>query len=344
MKITAKTIAEQLGMSTATVDRALNSRGGVSPKTLNKIKDKAKELNYRPNKSASFLSRKKDIRVAFVFPDYPEYFWKEIESGIKLTLEDIYHYGFDIEIIKTSHDIQLQKDVVQNIIKSKSYDALVFAPADSTPFTNVIDTGIEQDFPIYTFNNDCPSSKRLSYVGADYLDSGRLAGELLYQFTNTSKKFALISDEMNTFQMQQKVLGFREFMSQGEELDLVGPLKIVSSRLRDSIAELKNELKDVDGIYVACGALADVAKGIQRMDLIKKPTLIGHDISKEIYDFLQKGIVTASISQDPLYQGILSVKTVFNHLMLEEKIEKVENIVKLEIVTKGNAKYYIRDD
>lgn len=32
MKVTAKMIAEQLGMSTATVDRVLNNRKGVSEK------------------------------------------------------------------------------------------------------------------------------------------------------------------------------------------------------------------------------------------------------------------------------------------------------------------------
>jgi LacI family transcriptional regulator len=46
MKITAKIIAEQLGLSAAAVDRVLNNRGGVSEKTLKKVK----ELGYKPNK------------------------------------------------------------------------------------------------------------------------------------------------------------------------------------------------------------------------------------------------------------------------------------------------------
>ncbi|MGM0876600.1 MAG: LacI family DNA-binding transcriptional regulator [Bacillota bacterium] len=344
MKITAKTIAEQLGLSIATVDRALNNRSGVSPKTLKKVLEKAKELNYKPNMSASLLSRKKQILVAFVFPIYPEYFWKEIELGIMREFHNFRDYGFDIEIIRTAKfDIAEQIQVVQKIIHSGKYDGLVLSANDATPFIQIINTGIEKGFPIYTFNNDSPSSKRLSYVGADYQDSGRLAGELLYRFTHTSKKFALITDKLNTFQMQQKVLGFIEYMSQCNEMEFIRPFKIDNKDLSNSIMELQEDLKNVDGVYVATGALAEVAIGLEKMELSNKPILIGHDMNKEIHHYLENGVITASICQDPVYQGVLAVRKAFNHLMLGEPIMVVEEIVKLEIVTKGNVKYYLHE-
>jgi LacI family transcriptional regulator len=165
MRATAKTIAEELGISTATVDRVLNNRSGVKPETIKRVLEKAKELNYKPNKSASLLSRRKQLCVAFVFPTYPEYFWGEIEKGINNALEEIQDFGFTAKIIKTPHDINEQIKVIQDIIKSGSYDGLVFSPSDALPLTNIIDSGIDQGMPIYTFNTDSPSSKRLSYIG-----------------------------------------------------------------------------------------------------------------------------------------------------------------------------------
>jgi LacI family transcriptional regulator len=342
MKITAKVIAEQLGLSIATVDRALNNRSGVSPKTLKKVLEKAEELNYKPNMSASLLSRKKQVVVAIVFPIYPVYFWREIELGILRAFQDLRDYGFEIEIIRTKQfDVVEQIQIVEEIIHSEKYDGLVLSANDATPFIQVINRGIESGFPIYTFNNDSPSSKRLSYVGADYQDSGRLAGELLFRFTHRSKKFALITDKMNTFQMQQKVLGFIEYTSQCNEVEFIRPLKIDNKDLSNSIMELQDDLKHVDGIYVAAGALADVAVGIEKMELSNKPILVGHDMNKEIHHFLQNEVITATICQDPIYQGSLAVRKAFNHLMLEEPIEVVEDIMKLEIVTKGNVKYYL---
>lgn len=258
-------------------------------------------------------------------------------------MEDIYDYGMNIEIIKSDHDIEKQIDLVQQIIKSKDYDAVVCAPIDAAPFIHLINQAVKQGIPMYTFNNDSPFSNRLAYVGADYFDSGHLAGELLHQFTGSSRRFTLIMDEMHTFQMQQKIKGFKTFMHENENLWSGNPLKINHNHLDMSIARLKDDIEKADGIYVACGALAEVAKGIQHMELKKRPTIIGHDISQDINYFLQNNIVTATICQDPVHQGRVAARTVFNHLMLEEDIELVENIVKLEIVAKGNAKYYVNN-
>ncbi len=341
MKVTAKTIAKQLNMSTATVDRVLHNRGGVSPKTAKKVLDKAKELNYKPNKSASFLAKKKSIQVACVFPEYPEYFWEEIEGGIKTTLEDIKDYGFHVDILKTPHTIHKQVEVVENIIQSQKYDGLVICPTDGVPLAKIIESGINNDFPIFTFNNDSPSSKRISYVGADYNDAGRLAGELAVKLTGTSKKFAIITDEADTFQMKQKRRGFEAYALENKQVEFVKMLKLDNQHMDESLQKIKQNILDVDGIYVACGALDEVAKIVKEIET-DKPVLIGHDMSEAIYQQLQNDIVAATICQDPLYQGSLAIRLAFNYLMLEKYPEKQDNIVKLEIVTKGNAKYYLK--
>ncbi|SFL33762.1 LacI family transcriptional regulator [Gracilibacillus orientalis] len=341
MKVTAKSIAKELNLSHATVDRVLHNRGGVSPKTIKKVMEKAKELNYTPNKSASFLAKKKQVNVAFVFPKYPEYFWREIEMGIKKALDDLQDYGFHIEVLKPPHTIEKQLEVVQEVIQSEKFDGLVICPTDGIPLTNIIETGIKEEFPIFTFNNDSPTSKRISYVGANYYDAGRLAGELLVKFTNNSKKFAVITDEQDTFQMKQKRSGFEEYALENKSIDFVKILKYDNRNAEESLANIKSNINDVDGIYVACGALAEMS-GLIENSGDTRPILIGHDMSKTIYQYLEKDIVSAAICQDPFYQGSMALRLAFDYLMLDKEPERKEHIVKLEIVTTGNAKYYVQ--
>ena len=340
MKVTAKTIAQHLNISPATVDRVFNNRGNVSEKTVKKVLAKADELNYRPNKSASFLSKKKNLRIAYVIPTYPVYFWKEIEFGIKNALEDIQDYGFGIEIYKVPYKTKDQINVVKEIVQSQSFDGMIICPTDDLSLTELINAEIEKGFPIYTFNNDSPSSKRLSYVGADYHDAGGLAGELLNHFTKQSKNLAIIVDEVSTFQMKKKSKGFKEFIKHYNDLNSLNTIKIYDKNVEKSLTHLESTVHNFDGIYVASGVLADVAEQIKTFNLTKPPILIGHDMNSEIYQLLQEDMITATICQNPVYQGSLSVRLAFNHLMLEKGIEKKENIVKLEIVTKGNSKYY----
>ena len=59
--ITLKHIAEELGVSTMTVSRALNNHENVDDRTRKKVVEKAKSMGYTPNLVAKSLVSKKDI-------------------------------------------------------------------------------------------------------------------------------------------------------------------------------------------------------------------------------------------------------------------------------------------
>ena len=82
-RITSKDIANLLGISRGTVDRALNNRGRISEATKKKVLDKAREIGYKPNKIAQTLVLQRDVRLAAILPTIPEYFFSKIEGGIK---------------------------------------------------------------------------------------------------------------------------------------------------------------------------------------------------------------------------------------------------------------------
>lgn len=53
--VTVATLAEKLGVSTATVAKALNGQGRISEATIRRVKELAKELKYVPNQAARSL-------------------------------------------------------------------------------------------------------------------------------------------------------------------------------------------------------------------------------------------------------------------------------------------------
>ncbi len=61
-------IAEPLGTSIGTVDRALHGRSGVSARTKARVLRMAEQLGYKPNIAARSLKLNRNIRVAAVFP------------------------------------------------------------------------------------------------------------------------------------------------------------------------------------------------------------------------------------------------------------------------------------
>lgn len=80
-----KDIAERLGVSAATVSRALSDSGLVAEPTLSRIRAVARELNYRPNVSARNLRTQRSLAVLMVVRDVGNPFYLEVLKGVEAT-------------------------------------------------------------------------------------------------------------------------------------------------------------------------------------------------------------------------------------------------------------------
>lgn len=80
--VTIYDISEIAGVSAATVSRALNNKGSISKKTVNKIKDIATKLNYYPNRVARMLKEKLTNQIMLSMPDTYNEFYFDIISEV----------------------------------------------------------------------------------------------------------------------------------------------------------------------------------------------------------------------------------------------------------------------
>lgn len=340
-RVTAKIIAKELGLSIATVDRALNNRGNVKKETVERIMQKAKELDYTPNRLASSLSKKQHFSIAVIFPEYPEYFWKHIEIGIYDAYSELRDYGLSVQTFTISdQDLSKGVKVVKEILNSGDFDAIAIAAGEDI-FVDIIDEAMEKNIPVCTFNHDSPTSRRLFYVGSDYRITGRLAAELLCKLTSGSSRIAIIKTVETSYQIQEKLAGFREVFMEYPRMQLVGPLKMDRVKIEESLIQLKEQLFHVDGIYVANAELGNVARYIDNNIGTNKPVVIGHDLNDQIFHYLTKDVITATIKQDPRNQGYLAVKRLFKHLTDPGNASIKDDITNLEIVMRENAKYHM---
>lgn len=80
---TIKDIAMRLGVSPATVSRALTGTGLVAEPTLSRIRDAARAMNYRPNVSARNLRTRRSMAVLMVVRDIGNPFYLEVMKGVE---------------------------------------------------------------------------------------------------------------------------------------------------------------------------------------------------------------------------------------------------------------------
>lgn len=96
-----KDIAEKLGVSPATVSRALGDSGLVAKETRERIRDAARELGYRPNVSARNLRTRKSMAVLLVVRDIGNPFYLDILKGVDAAAREA---GYSVLMGNTEDD------------------------------------------------------------------------------------------------------------------------------------------------------------------------------------------------------------------------------------------------
>jgi LacI family transcriptional regulator len=124
---TLQKIASQLGISTATVSRALNDRPGVRQDTRQRILSLATEMNYSPNMAARSLVSATTGMAGFLFFEGPlaldhDPFYLQVMRGAE---QELARKGYFL-IISTLQNQDLQSAQL-NILREKRVDGLILA-------------------------------------------------------------------------------------------------------------------------------------------------------------------------------------------------------------------------
>ncbi|GGF69091.1 LacI family DNA-binding transcriptional regulator [Wenyingzhuangia marina] len=103
-----KEIAKLSNTSIGTVDRVLNNRTGVSPKTKQRVLEIVKQTGYVKNNIASRLklSAGKKVSIAVVLPQVINgiSYWNLPRMGVKKALNELSDFGVELEFIDFSSD------------------------------------------------------------------------------------------------------------------------------------------------------------------------------------------------------------------------------------------------
>ena len=78
-----KDLAQELGVSIATVSRALRNSPEIGKEMQQRVKDLAKRLNYRPNPFAQSLRKEAPKMIGVVVPNLVTHYYAAVLDGIE---------------------------------------------------------------------------------------------------------------------------------------------------------------------------------------------------------------------------------------------------------------------
>ncbi len=309
-------IADALGISRGTVDRALHNRGGVNPRTKRRVLRAAQRLGYRPNLAARYLSSRKRLTIGIALPLEVAFFYDDIREGI-FEAASVYE-PLGVKVLHRTykrfgeHEIEAVRDVLQKDIRG-----LVISPAYPNRLRPYIDEASSRNIPVVCVATDAPETKRLTTVSVDPLVCGALAGELMGYFLHAGGNVVVFIGMHATVDHEQKLRGFRSslraFCPEGKIAAVVETHDEALEAYQKCWGILEQQ-QPVAGIYVSTANSMPVLRALEELGLTGKVKVICTDLFPALLSHIRSGAVAATIHQRPLEQGREAFRTLVRYL------------------------------
>jgi methyl-accepting chemotaxis protein len=182
---------------------------------------------------------------------------------------------------------------------------------------------------------------RLIYVGSDSYLEGRACGEALCRIIGKSGSAGIIVSDLRMVNQNLRRKGFLSVL--GERSTGIGELRTVETfrsqeRTYEAVRNMLAERPDLSAVYVTEGNTpSSAAKAVIDAGREGKTVVLTHDLTDATMEYIQRGVIAATISQDPYAQGYDAPIRLFNAAAALWKPAIPRQLVKLVAVTRENA-------
>nr|HID12460.1 LacI family transcriptional regulator [Anaerolineae bacterium] len=210
MPVTLQDIATRLGVSVATVSRALAGYPGVAPATRQRVLQAAQEMGYHPNVVARRLQKQRTDTIGFIIPTHgPRFsdpYFSELLAGIGNGAAE---QDYDLLVSTCSPDTLDEIQAYERFVQGRRVDGVLVVRTREQDAR--IAYLLEQQFPFVAFGR--------SRVEGDfcYLDVDGTVGirEATRHLINLGhRRIALILPPKNLTFTHYRRLGFEEAMAE----------------------------------------------------------------------------------------------------------------------------------
>lgn len=209
------------------------------------------------------------------------------------------------------HDPQGEHEAFRRAVAQKPSGILVSA-SDANLLTPDINGAIDQGIPVITIDSDAPDSKRLFFVGTDNFNAGMIGGRMTAKLLNNKGNVVIftIPTQVN---LKDRLAGYQAAFADHTEVKVqqVVDMQGNSDIAFDTAKKLLDSKTKPDAFIcveaLACAAVADV---VNRANMGGKVTIVAMDTDPGTIDWINKGVISATIAQKPWTMAYFGTKLV----------------------------------
>lgn len=323
-----KELALQAGLSTATVDRALNDRAHVSLQTKARVAAAIEELEMQ---ESQLVARGRRMFID-VIVEAPARFSRELKSACEEILPNfgpaVFRPRFFLkELMSEDETLELLSK-----IKKRGSSGIILKVRDLPNIRQAVTELESRNIPVVTIVTDIPNSGRSAYVGLDNESAGQTAAYLMNNTLAGKNGHILTTASQSTFFGEnERLFGFRNFIkANNPDLEIIhiaggGGLSHNNAEL---IEHSLHGIKQLHGVYSMGGGNKAILKALDKLG-IEPDIFIAHDLDEDNCDLLKQDKITTVLFHD-LRQDLRSAFSVIakqHHLMPQIDLPLMSDIL-----------------
>lgn len=342
-RVTIYDIAEKLGVSTTTVNRALTGKGRIKPETRERVVETARRMGFTPNANARCLARKR-IRIAVIafssFAEFHSAFLKGAQDAgdeLRDFNVEIRCYGYETGPTDTREAAEYLEATLKEIM-TEGFDGVLALAQDSPGFAKLKLRGVRVAAAV----NDLDPSLRAFCIRYNAYTAGRIAAEILYRYLpEGQRRVAVASGFTGAGCIHDEIVsGFR---AQAREMPL--DIRRICYNRDDAALAYQETLRllrdepELNGIYVNSFNYSGVLRALRETGRAGRVTLVTSDICPELSACIREGIVSASIFQNQYEQGRQGVKALYRNIADNAGIDDML-LIDPQIIMRSNLELF----
>lgn len=239
-----KDLAQELGVSIATVSRALRNSPEIGQDMQKKVKDLAKRLNYRPNPFAQSLRKEAPRVIGVVVPNLVTHYYAAVLDGIE---DEARKEGYSVISANTHEDTEAEIRAIDNFIGLHVEGIIACLSQNTTDYSHFEEIA-NMGIPLVFFGRTCLTD-RFSSVTANGDEAAFRATQHLID--TGSRRIAFIGGPNHLDMVRRRKHGYLEALRENHipiDRNLVACEKIDYQWAMDTTTRLLKQADRPDAI------------------------------------------------------------------------------------------------
>ncbi|MCV7154441.1 LacI family DNA-binding transcriptional regulator [Mycolicibacterium pyrenivorans] len=302
-------IAQQAGLSEATVDRVLHNRPGVRENTVAEVQQAIADLD-KQRAQLRLNGRRYLIDVVMQTPQrFSNAFRAAVEAELPAFAPAMVRARFHLwEAGSTAQ-------MVETLGRIRGSHGVVLKAQDDPEVAEAIDRLVAGGVPVVTYATDVPVSARCGYVGIDNHGAGVTAAYLVNQWLGQAPSDVLITLSRTVFRGEgEREVGFRSALrSSGRAIVEVSGSDGIDATNERLVLDALERHPGVEAVYSVGGGNTATVAAFEKLGRVCR-VFVAHDLDADNRRLLRDGRISAVLHNDLRADARLALR-----LILQER-------------------------